>query len=41
MIREKRYFDSLSAYSGDLLFIGVNYDEAAKTHESQIERFVK
>ena len=40
-IREKRYFDSLSAYSGDLLFIGVNYDEAAKTHECAIERFVK
>ena len=40
-IREKRYFDSLSAYSGDLLFIGVNYDEAAKTHECRIEQFVK
>ena len=40
-IRERRYFDSLSAYSGDLLFIGVNYDEAAKTHECRIERFVK
>ncbi|MBQ7166897.1 MAG: PD-(D/E)XK nuclease domain-containing protein, partial [Treponema sp.] len=40
-IREKRYFDSLSAYSGDLLFVGVNYDEAAKTHECKIEQFVK
>ena len=40
-IREKRYFDSLSAYSGDLLFIGVNYDETAKTHECRIEQFVK
>ncbi len=40
-IREKRYFDSLSAYSGDLLFIGVNYDETAKTHECRIEKFVK
>ena len=40
-IREKRYFDSLSAYSGDLLFIGVNYDEASKTHECKIEQFVK
>ncbi len=40
-IREKCYFDSLSAYSGDLLFIGVNYDETAKTHECRIEKFVK
>ena len=40
-IREKRYFDSLSAYSGDLLFVGVNYDEASKTHECRIEQFVK
>ena len=40
-IREKRYFDSLSAYSGDLLFVGVNYDEASKTHECRIEHFVK
>ena len=40
-IREKRYFDSLSAYSGNLLFVGVNYDEASKTHECKIEQFVK
>ena len=40
-IREKRYFDSLSAYSGDLLFVGVNYDEDTKTHECRIEQFIK
>ena len=40
-IREKKYFDSLSAYAGDLLFIGVNYDESSKTHECAIERFSK
>ena len=40
-IREKRYFDSLSAYSGDLLFVGVNYDEDTKTHECKIEKFTK
>ncbi|MBQ6568198.1 MAG: AAA family ATPase, partial [Treponema sp.] len=38
-IREKRYFDSLSAYSGGLLFVGVNYDEDTKTHECRIEQF--
>ena len=26
-IRERRYFDSLSHYSGNLLFVGINYDE--------------
>lgn len=40
-IREKRYFDSFSAYSGDLLFVGVNYDEKSKTHECRIERLQK
>ena len=40
-IREKRYFDSLSHYQGDLLFVGVNYDEKTKTHECRIEKFVK
>lgn len=40
-IREKKYFDSLDAYSGDLLFVGINYDESTKTHQCKIERFVK
>ena len=40
-IREKKYFDSLSQYSGDLLFVGINYDESTKTHDCKIEHFVK
>jgi hypothetical protein len=40
-IKDKRYFDSLSHYSGDLLFVGINYDEDSKNHECKIERFVK
>ena len=40
-IKEKQYFDSLAHYSGDLLFVGINYDENKKTHECKIERFVK
>lgn len=40
-IKEKRYFSSLEHYSGNLLFVGVNYDEEKKTHECRIERFVK
>ena len=40
-IKEKQYFDSLSHYQGDLLFVGINYDENDKSHECRIERFVK
>ena len=40
-IKEKQYFDSLCAYSGKLLFVGINYDENSKTHTCKIEEFVK
>ena len=40
-IKEKRYFDSLAHYSGNLLFVGINYDENTKMHECKIERLVK
>ena len=40
-IKDKNYFDSLSSYSGNLLFVGINYDENTKTHECKIEEFVK
>ena len=40
-IREKRYFDSLANWHGDILFVGVNYDADTKKHECKIERFVK
>ncbi len=40
-IKEKQYFASLAKYSGDLLFIGINYDENTKTHECIIEEFMK
>ena len=40
-IKDRKYFDSLSHYSGDLLFVGVNYDEQSKTHECRIERLIK
>lgn len=40
-IRRKRYYDSLSHYQGELLFVGINYDEKTKEHTCRIERFVK
>ena len=40
-IKKKKYFDSLSHYHGNLIFVGINYDEKDKTHTCKIERFVK
>lgn len=40
-IRDKQYFASLEQYSGNLLFIGINYDEKQKTHTCKIEEFTK
>ena len=40
-IREKKYFASLEHYTGNILFVGVNYDEKTKTHECRIEQMVK
>lgn len=40
-IKEKQYFDSLKKYSGNMLFIGINYDESTKKHECKIEKLVK
>ncbi|MBO4440357.1 MAG: AAA family ATPase [Spirochaetaceae bacterium] len=39
-IREKKYFDSMTHYKGNLLFIGVNYDEKSKTHTCKIEQMI-
>lgn len=40
-IKKKEYFASLSHYHGNLLFVGINYDEKEKKHECRIERFDK
>lgn len=40
-IKEKQYFDCLTHYFGDLLFVAVNYDEHTKKHECIIEKFIK
>ena len=40
-IREKKYYDALEHYRGNLLFVGINYDEDDKTHTCKIERFEK
>ena len=40
-IRAKNYGAALEKYSGDLLFVGVNYDEQTKEHKCIIKKFVK
>ena len=40
-IKKKQYFDSLSHYQGELLFVGINYDEKEKTHTCRIVQFQK
>ena len=40
-IKEKKYFESLSHYKGQIIFIGINYGEETKKHECKIERFEK
>ncbi|MBR3073964.1 PD-(D/E)XK nuclease domain-containing protein, partial [Fibrobacter sp.] len=40
-IRQKNYGSAFEKYSGDLLFVGVNYDEKTKEHRCVIEKFVK
>lgn len=40
-IREKKYFSSLENYVGEILFVGINYDEKEKVHECRFERFEK
>ena len=32
-IKEKEYFSSLEQYSGNLLFVGINYNEKTKKHK--------
>ena len=40
-IRAKNYGAALEKYSGDMLFVGVNYDEQTKEHRCVIEKFLK
>ncbi len=40
-IKERRYFDSLEHYKGNILFVAINYDEKSKTHECEITEWEK
>lgn len=38
-IKEKKYFECLHHYQGELLLVGINYDEDSKAHTCKIERW--
>lgn len=40
-IRERRYPQQVGQYSGDMLLVGINYDEDTKKHSCQIETWRK
>ncbi|MBP5365271.1 MAG: PD-(D/E)XK nuclease domain-containing protein [Bacteroidales bacterium] len=40
-IKKRQYFTSLEHYKGNLLFVGINYDEKDKTHTCKIEELEK
>lgn len=40
-IKEKKYPDSLTQYTGNILLVGLSYDKKSKEHQCVIEKFVK
>ena len=40
-IKARRYPETVAAYTGDILLVGINYDRDTKQHECQIERWQK
>ena len=40
-IREKKYPEALTAYTGKILLVGINYDKKSKKHECEIEEYGK
>ena len=40
-IRDKKYTDSVSQYTGNILLVGINYNKMTKAHECIIEKYEK
>lgn len=40
-IRDRKYPDSVACYAGELLLVGINYNEKTKEHECRIEKYEK
>lgn len=40
-IKDRKYPDSVACYAGELLLVGINYNEKTKEHECRIEKYKK
>ena len=40
-IKDKHYTENLEAFNGEILLVGISYDEKSKMHSCQIEKVVK
>ena len=40
-IRDRKYPESVACYAGELLLVGINYNEKTKEHECRIEKYEK
>ena len=40
-IKERKYTQALEAYTGDILLVGINYDQKSKKHECCIEPWTR
>ena len=40
-IKDRKYPNSITAYTGDILLVGINYDKESKAHQCLIERYQK
>lgn len=40
-IKEKRYPETLLSYTGNILLVGISYDENTKIHQCKIEKYNK
>ncbi len=40
-IKDRKYPDSVACYAGELLLVGINYNEKTKEHECRIEKYEK
>ena len=38
LLKEKKYFESVRQYTGEILLVGINYDKKTKKHQCMIEK---
>ena len=40
-IKEKKYPESITKYTGEILLVAINYDKKTKEHQCMIEKYEK